>query len=71
METIVITSVLGFDFNVEIKDQNDCLIKTGAHSVYPENVCLPEQYKIIDKNVFNHYNEALLEKLRQHRRLND
>ena len=32
MDSKLMKSVLGFDFNVEIRDQNDEIIKTGCRS---------------------------------------
>lgn len=68
----IITSVLGFNFNFEIMDENDKVIRTGA-----KTTCLCEYKKrkskpcILDISVFTHYNEALLAKIRDYRRQND
>jgi hypothetical protein len=67
-----ITSVLGFNFNVEIRDQNDEVIRTGAKTTYS---CGYKKRKpkpcILDTSFFTHYNEALLAKIRDYRRQND
>jgi hypothetical protein len=68
----VIKSVLGFNFNVEIKDQNDKIIRTGARTTYVSSY---KQRKpkpcLLDTSFFTHYNEALLSKIRDFRRQND
>jgi hypothetical protein len=68
----IITSVLGFNFNVEIKDQNGNTIKTGAKTIFYKGdfVKAPKNI-ILDKNFFTHYNDALLAKIRDYRRIND
>lgn len=68
----IITLVLGFDLNVEIKDQNDEPIKKGAKTNYP---CiytddLP-QSRILDISFFTHYNEDHLNRVRRFRKIND
>lgn len=68
----IITSVLGFNLNVEIRDQNGEVIKTGAKTTYG---CKFSKRKpkphIPDTSFFTHYNEALLAKIRDFRRQND
>lgn len=68
----LITSVLGFNLNVEIRDENGEVIRTGAKTTYSF------KYKkrkpkpcILDTSFFTHYNEALLTKIRDFRRQND
>lgn len=71
MNNDVIDSVLGFDFNITVKDTNDKEIKTGARSTYYPDEIVVIQHKLIDKKWFTHFNEGLLEKIRSYRRLND
>ena len=68
MEVTLIHSVLGFNRDIEIKDQNGETIKTGARTIYPTVMLEQLQYKILDKSVFTHYNQALLDKIRDCRR---
>lgn len=68
----IITSVLGFNFNVEIKDQNGELIKTGAKTTYVGHPFTKQPtVHILDKNFFTNFNEPLLAKIRDFRRIND
>lgn len=67
----LITSVLGFNFNVEIKDQNGELIKTGARTC---SLCKSSKTPVAhiqEKKFFTNYNEALLTKIRNFRQIND
>lgn len=68
----IIKSVLGFNFNAEIKDKNGEVIKKGAKTTYRckfsrrnPKPCIP------DKNFFTHFDEELLGRIRDFRRLND
>jgi hypothetical protein len=68
----LITSVLGMDLKADIRDIDDNLILTGIRkTVYPMQKIDRINYRIVDKNFFTHYNEALLAKIRDFRRLND
>ena len=67
-----IESVLGFDLNVDITDKDGNVINKGVRkSVIP--VTLPDNVtaRVFDKSFFTHFNEDLLNKIRQHRRLTD
>lgn len=66
----LMTSVLGFDFNVEIRDQNDEIIKAGCRSCVTPVRRARIKSKILDKNFFTHYNEALIAKIRDMRNNN-
>jgi hypothetical protein len=68
MEVTLIHSVLGFNRDIEITDQYGETIKTGARTIYPTVMLEQLQYRIIDKSVFTHYNQALLDKIRDCRR---
>ncbi len=68
----LITSVLGMDLKADIRDIDDNLILTGIRkTVYPMQKIDRINYRIVDKNFFTHYNEALLAKIRDYRRIND
>ncbi len=70
--TNLITSVLGMDLKADIRDINGDLILTGVKkTIYPVQRIDRINYRIVDKNFFTHYNEALLAKIRDYRRLND
>ena len=69
----IITSVLGFNFNVEVKDQNGELIKKGARTTYAARGRggKIKSAHILDTSFFTHYDEALMAKIRDFRRIND
>ena len=68
----LITSVLGMDLKADIRDIDDNLILTGVRkTIYPVQKIDRINYRIVDKSFFTHYNEALLAKIRDFRRLND
>lgn len=72
MDKYLIESVLGFDLNVDVTDTNGNTLSKGVKksvipTVFPENITV----KILDKSFFTHFNDDLLDKIRQHRRLTD
>ena len=68
----LITSVLGFDLKADIKNIEGELIPVGVkRTIYPVQKIERINYRIVDKGFFTHYNEALLAKIRDFRRLND
>jgi hypothetical protein len=72
MDRELITSVLGFNFKADIRDEADQLIPVGIRkTIYPVIKMERINYRIVDKGFFTHYNEALLAKIRDFRRLND
>ena len=72
MDRELITSVLGFDLNADIRDESGQLVPVGVkRTIYPVAKIEKINYRIIDKGFFTHYNEALLAKIRDFRRLND
>lgn len=72
MDRELITSVLGFDFRADITDNKGELVSVGIkRTVYPKVKRTRINYRIVDKGFFNHYNEALLAKIRDFRRIND
>lgn len=68
----IISSVLGFNLNVEIKDQDGEVIKTGAKTTHGCKFSKKKpKLRIPDKSFFTHYNEGLLNKIRDYRKQND
>lgn len=68
----VFTSVLGFNFNVTIVDNEGNPLKTGARVIAPVNMDAPNVgTKIGGQSWFTNYNEQLLTKIRDYRRRND
>ena len=68
----VFTSVLGFNFNVTIVDNEGNPLKTGARVVTAVTKGVPNVgTKIGGQNWFTNYNEQLLNKIRDYRRRND
>lgn len=69
----LITSVLGFNFNIVIKDLDDKPLPTGVKTTYYSfsNELPAVGTKIGNRKWFTHYNQALLDKIRDLRRLND
>ena len=63
-ESTLIQSVLGFDFNVEIRDQNGEVLKTGCRSCVTPVRKARIKSKILDKKFFTTFNESLLAKIR-------
>lgn len=72
MDRYLIKSVLGFNLKVEIKDMNGNIIPTGIkRTSFPLVYANPNTTQVIDKKFFTSFNEDLLNKIRQHRQLND
>ena len=72
MENKIITSVIGFDFKLDLMDNDGNLIKTGAKRID----CLSSETpnvgtKIGGEKWFTNFNEPLLSKIRDYRRRND
>ena len=68
----IFTSVLGFNFNVTIVDNEGNPLKTGAKVIVPVNTDAPNVgTKIGGQSWFTNYNEQLLNKIRNYRRIND
>jgi hypothetical protein len=68
----MISNVLGFDFNLELIDLEGQLVKTGIRST-----CLPKTDELpkIGNNFgntkwFTNFNNGLLQKIKDHKRLN-
>lgn len=68
----IFTSVLGFNFNVTIVDNEGNPLKTGAKVVTAVTKDAPNVgTKIGGQSWFTNYNEQLLNKIRDYRRRND
>ena len=68
----IFTSVLGFNFNVTIVDNEGNPLNTGARLIAPVNMGAPNVgTKIGGQSWFTNYNEQLLTKIRDYRRRND
>jgi aspartate ammonia-lyase len=68
----IFTSVIGFNFNVTILDNEGNALKTGAKVIVPVNMGAPNVgTKIGGQSWFTNYNEQLLNKIRDYRRRND
>jgi hypothetical protein len=69
----VIYSVIGFSFTIELKDSNGELVKPGIKRTCFE--CTGESPRIgtgmTNKSWFTHYNQPLLDKIKDARRIND
>lgn len=68
---LIINSVLGMNLKADIKDINGDPLPSGcSRTVYPEK---KEMFRLrqLDKRFFTHYNEGLLDKVINYRRLND
>ena len=72
MDKELINSVLGFNLKADIRNIEGELIPVGVKkTIYPVIKMERINYRIVDKGFFTHYNEALLAKIRDFRRLND
>lgn len=68
----LISSVLGFDLKADIRDETGQLIPVGIKkTIYPAVMMERINYRIVDKSFFTHYNEDLISKIRDFRRIND
>jgi hypothetical protein len=68
----MINNVLGFDYNLELIDRDGELVKTGVKTTYlPETDELPNiGNKFGNTRWFTNFNESLLGKIRDYKRLN-
>jgi hypothetical protein len=68
----MISSVLGFDYNLELIDRDGELVKKGVKTTYlPETDELPNiGNKFGNTRWFTNFNESLLCKIRDYKRLN-
>ena len=71
MRKDVIDSALGFDFSADIIDRNGEFIKTGVKTIYPTVEELPViGNRIGGEKWFTNWNETLLAKIRDYKRIN-
>ena len=68
----IINTVLGFDFDLDLIDRDGQLVRTGIQST-----CLPETDELPNignsfgnTRWFTNFNEGLLQKIRDYKRLN-
>jgi hypothetical protein len=67
----VIDSALGFDFSADIIDQEGELVQTGAKTTHPETDEIPIiGNRIGGQQWFTTFNESLLAKIRDYKRIN-
>lgn len=66
-----INSVLGFNLKADIKDQEGRIISARVRSIYPPIISKQICCKFIDKKFFTTFNEGLLNKIRDYKRLNE
>ena len=68
----IITSVIGFDFESNLVDNDGQLIRTGARRIECLSSDTPSVgTKIGGERWFTNFNEPLLSKIRDYRRRND
>lgn len=68
---VFIKSVLGMDLKADIKDINGNLLPAGCNrTIIPEKKEMFRR-RPLDKRFFTNYNEGLLDKIINYRRLND
>jgi hypothetical protein len=69
---VVFESVLGFNLKADIRDKDGDLIKSGVKtSAIPHESPSNLNLRIPNRNFFTHFNEELLIKIREYRKLND
>lgn len=67
-----ITSVLGFNLDIDLRDHEGNPIRKGARVVTTTTTGAPNVgSKIGGQSWFTNYNEQLLNKIRDYRRIND
>jgi len=69
----LISSVLGFNFNTELYDTTGNLVLSGTRTIYQAySGDLPKiGIKLPNKKWFTNYNQDLIDKIRDFRRIND
>lgn len=71
-DIVIFESVLGFNLKADIRDADGKLIKPGVKSsVIPKELPIKITTNITDRSFFTHFNDDLLRKIREYRRLND
>ena len=69
----LITSVMGFDFKVSVKDENNELLKQGIkYTVHRRKGTISAfKNRVTDKKWFTHFNDGLYNKILDFRKNND
>lgn len=69
---VIFESVLGFNLKADIRDNVGDLIKPGVKSsVIPNELPTTLCPRLTDRSFFTHFNDDLLKKIREYRKLND
>jgi hypothetical protein len=72
MDRYLIKSVLGFNLKVDIRDESGKIIPSGVkRTLYPIEVAKKVNTTLLDKRFFTSFDEALLNKIRDYRNLNE
>jgi hypothetical protein len=72
MDKNLITSVLGFNLKADIKDINGNLLPSGSKTtILPTTYAEKVNTRLFDRRFFTSFNEALLNKIRDYRNLNN
>ena len=72
MENKIFTSVIGFNFELNLIDNDGHPVKVGARTIdYLSSETPDVGTKIGGENWFTNFNEPLLSKIRDYRRIND
>ena len=66
----LITSVIGFNFDCNLVDINDNIIKTGVTSVITETYDYKLNTSLQDKHWFTNFNQALLDQVISYKKEN-
>ena len=69
----LITSVMGFDFKINLKDENNQLVKQGIKYTIQrkEGTISAFKNRVTDKKWFTHFNDGLYNKILDFRKNND
>ena len=68
----LIKSVLGFDLKIDIRDKSGNVIPIGVKkTLYPIETTTKINTRLFDKRFFTSFDEALLNKIRDYRNLNE
>jgi hypothetical protein len=69
----LITSVMGFNFNISVKDEHNQLVKQGIKYTIQrkEGTIAAFKQRVTDKKWFTHFNDGLYNKILDYRKNND
>lgn len=68
----LIRSVLGFNLKIDIRDEEGNIMPTGVKKTfYPIEITTRINTRLFDKRFFTTFDEALLNKIRDYRNLNE